>query len=136
MKELLNKLMLIEKETAKERGGYDLFALFLREDAHDKWDIIIAADWLKDNKGEALQYVARKVQNILTADELFKISRIVIIDDPSSALPVLEQAVKTTSNDATEIKDIVLFGLHIERAIIIATKNFESFYDAFTAMSL
>ena len=62
-----NKLMLIEIETAKERGGYDLFALFLRGDTQDKWDIIIAADWLKDNKGEALQYVSSKVQGMFNS---------------------------------------------------------------------
>lgn len=33
MKEIINKLMAIEKETSEEKGEYNLFALFLREDS-------------------------------------------------------------------------------------------------------
>lgn len=59
MKELLTKLRLIEKETAKEKGEYNLFALFLREDSPNKWDILVSASWTA-NKGDALDYLAKK----------------------------------------------------------------------------
>ena len=50
MKEVLNKLMSIEKESSAERGDYNLFALFLREDSSNKWDILVSADWINNYK--------------------------------------------------------------------------------------
>ncbi len=39
---------------AAEKGAFDLFALFLREDAPNKWDLLIAADWIDQDKAGAI----------------------------------------------------------------------------------
>ena len=46
MKELVEKLNNIEKQTSLEKGEYDLFAFFLREDASNKWDILVSSNWI------------------------------------------------------------------------------------------
>lgn len=104
MKEIIEKLMRIEKETSAEKGQYDLFALFLREDANDKWDILVSADWVNKNKEEALRYLSQKIQKTFTPNELLQISRVVIIEENNPALPALQQAVSIEHGFA-EIKD-------------------------------
>lgn len=120
MKEIVAKLMLIEKETATERGEYDLFALFLREDSSDKWDILVAAAWIDINKEEALKYLSKKIQSSLHQSELLFISRIVIIEDNNPALAILPPTIKI-EDDATELRDTNLFGIQIKRAFLIAS---------------
>ncbi|RYY05965.1 MAG: hypothetical protein EOP43_07630, partial [Sphingobacteriaceae bacterium] len=115
MKELVNKLINIEKETSIEKGEYNLFGLFLREDSSDKWDMLISANWIDQNKEKALKYLALKIQRMLTQNELLQISRIVIIEDTNPALPALQQTV-SVEHGLTEIKDSNFFGLQIKHA--------------------
>lgn len=122
MKEIVNKLIAIEKETSVERGEYNLFALFLREDSSNKWDILVAATWIDNNKEDALKYLAPKIQKAFTQNELLQISRIVIIEDTNPALPSLQQAVSIEHGSA-EIKDSSFFGLQIKHAFLITSKR-------------
>lgn len=122
MKELINKLTAIEKDTSAEKGDYDLFALFLREDSPNKWDILVAATWIDDNKEDALKYLAQKIQNSLAPGELLLISRIVIIEETNPSLPALPQAI-SLENGAAEIKDANFFGLSIKHAFVITSRR-------------
>ena len=122
MKEILQKLTAIEKETSAERGEYNLFALFLREDSSNKWDILVSANWINKNKENALKYLAQKIQKAFTPEELFQISRIVIIEENNPALPVLQQAVSIV-HGAAEIKDSNFFGLQIKHAYLITSRR-------------
>lgn len=122
MKEIVNKLMAIEKETSSVKGEYDLFALFLREDSSNKWDILVSANWINNNKEEALKYLAQKIQSSLTQNELLQISRIVIIEETNPALPALQQ-VASIEHGAAEIKDSNFFGLPIKHAFLITSRR-------------
>jgi len=122
MKKLLEKISAIEKETSLEKGDYNLFALFLREESFNKWDILVSANWIDKNKEEALKYLAQKIQKEFTGEELAQISRIVIIEKENSDLPALQQAINTEHGTA-EIKDSNFFGLQIKHAFLITSKN-------------
>jgi len=122
MKEIVNKLMSIEIETSKDKGPYDLFALFLREEASNKWDILVSAHWINSNKEEALKYLAQKIQKSLDKTELLLISRIVIIENNNPALPALQQAISVEHSN-TEIKDSNFFGLQIKHAYLITSQR-------------
>lgn len=121
MKELVNKLMLIEKETSAEKGEYNLFALFLREESN-KWDILVSASWMNANKEEALKYLAQKIQTSLSKNELLLISRIVIIEENNPELPALQKAIHI-EHGAVEIKDTNFFGLEIKHAFLITSRT-------------
>jgi len=47
MKELVEKPRKLEAEIAAEKGPFLLFALFLRQDAADRWDLVVAAPWIE-----------------------------------------------------------------------------------------
>lgn len=122
MKELVDKLSAIERETSLEKGDYNLFALFLREDSPNKWDILVSANWIDENKEKALKYLAQKIQTEFTSEELVQIARIVIIDGGNPALPALQQAINTEHGTA-EIRDSNFFGLQIKHAFLITSKS-------------
>lgn len=122
MKEIIDKLVEIERRTSEEKGEYDFFALFLRENSSDKWDILVAATWIDNNKEDALKYLAKIFQSSFNQNELLSISRIVLIEDTNPALPALQQAINV-EHGSLEIKDANFFGLEIKHAFLITSKN-------------
>jgi hypothetical protein len=125
MKELVKKLVKVETAISKEKGELNLFALFLREDAPNKWDLLIASPWAERNKSEALRVLSGRLQKALTKKDLMKLSRIVIIDQSNPALSAIQRAIHVEHSDA-EIKDSNFFGLQIRHAYVITSKGPET----------
>jgi hypothetical protein len=122
MKELVKKLIDIEVEISKEKGRFHLFALFLREDSEDKWDLLVAAPWVNESRTDAIKYIASVVQKTLNEDELLKITRVVIIDDANPALGAVHRAIDIEHGSA-EINNCNFFGLIIKRGYLITSKS-------------
>ena len=120
MKEIVEKLKQKEQTMAHAKGPFDLFALFLREDAPDKWDLVVAAKWIEENKQEGLKCISTALQESLTRNELLKLSRIAIIDENNPALEAFQRAIHVEHGMA-EIKDSNLFGLQIKHAYLITS---------------
>ncbi|KPK72824.1 MAG: hypothetical protein AMJ79_15475 [Phycisphaerae bacterium SM23_30] len=122
MKEIVQKLKDKEIEIAKEKGPLYLFALFLREDAPDNWDLVVAAPWINKDKSDSLKFIASKIQETLDHKELVKLSRIVIIDDTNPALEALHKAIHV-EHGTSEIHNSNFFGLPISHAYIITSQR-------------
>jgi len=122
MKEIVEKLVRAEQEMAAEKGAFLLFAMFLREDAPDVWDLVVASSWIATDKSGSLRYISDKVRSILDADELVKLSRIVLIEPDSPALAALQQVIHVEHSIA-EIKDSDFSGLQIKHAYLITSRR-------------
>ncbi len=122
MKELAEKLRAVEQQIAVEKGPFLLFALFLREDAADLWDLLVSAPWIEANKGEALRYIVPKLQAVATQDELAKLSRVVIIEQSQSALAAIQSAFHV-EHGCAEVRSSNFFGLQINHAYIITSRR-------------
>ena len=68
MRELAEKLGRLERILSEEEGPFDLFALFLREDAPDVWDLVVAAKWIDADEPSALAAISRRVSASLRPD--------------------------------------------------------------------
>jgi len=122
MKEIVEKLKLLEQNIAAEKGSFLLFALFLREDAPDRWDLLVAAPWIPKNKNTALKYFSDKLIRSLSQKELLKLSRIAIIESDAPALAAMQQAM-LIEHGLAEINDSNFFGLQIKHAYIITSRR-------------
>jgi len=122
MKEIVDKLAAKEREMAGERGPFSLFALFLREDAADQWDLVVSASWMAPDKLAALQYIAAKVQQTLGPEHLLDVTRIVVIDVDNPGLDALYRAVRA-EHGSVEIRDSNFFGLPIKHAYLITCRR-------------
>ena len=65
IKDIATKLMNIEKEISHNKGPFNLFALFLR-DEENKWDLLVSSEWIDQEKYESLKYIASRIQRELT----------------------------------------------------------------------
>jgi len=122
MKIIAEKLRDLELRIAAERGTFSFFALFLREDSPDKWDLVASSAWLETNKEEGLSYLAKMLRTALAADELMTLSRIVTIDQNDPALQAIHKALKT-EHSVIEVKDVNFFGLQIKHAYVITSQH-------------
>jgi hypothetical protein len=123
MKELVDKLVLLESDIYREKGEFYLFALFLREEATEhKWDLMVSAPWIKADKKGALNYLAGRIQSLLTPMELLSLSRIILVDVDNPALEAINRAI-AVEHGAAEIRDSNFFGLQIKHAYIITSKK-------------
>jgi hypothetical protein len=125
MKELIDKLVQVEKDISSDKGSFLLFALFLREDAPDLWDLLIAANWVEKDKAESLKYISAHLNKYLKPEELIKLSRILAIDSNNPGLEAIHRAIHIEHGDA-EIKDSNFFGLQIKHAYLITSKRAEA----------
>ena len=120
MKELLERFIRIERTLSDEKGGFALFALFLREDAADKWDLIVAAPWIELDRKEALSLITKNIQDTFASEELSLLSRVVLVDLANPAVEAVNQAVAIQHGQA-EVRDSNFFGLQIKHAYIITS---------------
>ena len=122
MKDLVNKFVELERRLTEEKGDFSLFALFLREDAVDKWDLIVAAPWIEADRKEALAYIAKQIQAAFKPDELTRLSRIVLIDQANPALEAINRAISIEHGSA-DVQNSNFFGLQIKHGYIITSQR-------------
>jgi hypothetical protein len=81
-----------------ERGELQLFALVLRENALDLWDLLIVAPWTQVDSLEPYEYVANKLKRFLNREELLQISHIAFPDSDSEWVRVLTHTFQGNGN--------------------------------------
>ncbi|MCB0065386.1 MAG: hypothetical protein KDE19_24845 [Caldilineaceae bacterium] len=92
-------------------------ALFLREEAHRKWDLVISAPWIGEDKLEALREFVRLAKPILGDEQLLNLSHIAPLDRGNPGLTQVLQTVHSI-NEITEFRNEEWFEMDIERAYI------------------
>lgn len=122
MKELLDRFVGLERTLSEENGAFALFALFLREDAVDRWDLIVSALWIEADRKSALSLVTKIIQETFSPDELSLLSRVVLVELANPAVEAVNQAVAIQHGQA-EIRDSNFFGLQIKHAYVITSQR-------------
>ena len=125
MKQIIEKLASLEREIASEEGEFSLFALFLREDADDKWDLVASAPWLEANDRESLEYLVNHLRPQLDTQELLSLSMIVLLEKDNPVLEAIHKAIKLRHGMA-EVRDSIAFGVPIKHAYIITSAREDS----------
>ena len=122
MREQAEKLRDIEKELSESKGQFELFALFLREDAPNKWDLLISADWARKDKKAAINCIVEEIRKVLSDQELLMLSRLIILDKDDMALKALHGEMNV-EHGLAEISDSNFLGLAIKHAYLITSKR-------------
>jgi hypothetical protein len=125
MKHVVDKLRELERRIAGEKGEFSLFALVLRENSPDRWDLVVAAPWIERNTMNALRYLARRLGETLKPTEMLQLSRIAPL---KAGYPVLEGLLRllSTAGSSIEIKDTDVSGLKIKHAYVITSRRLTS----------
>jgi hypothetical protein len=125
MNDLVNNVLQVERSLSAEKGAFSLFALFLREESVEKWDLVISAPWIETDKEDALNLISSKVREALNLSELLAVSRIVLVEPTSPAVVAINRAF-AVDHSSVEVRDANFFGLAIKHAHIFASRQQES----------
>lgn len=120
MKQFAVKLRKIEREITTEKGSFVLFALFLREDAPNVWDLLVSAPWIEKDNEAALRYISAKLNAHLTTEEILNLSKIVIIERSNPGLNAILKEIKV-QHGLKEFRDRDFFGLQIKQGYMITS---------------
>ena len=122
MKALLEKLVKIETTLAKEQGRFLLFALFLRLDAPDTWDVVVAAPWVEHDSTTALRKISSLLRKRLSTDEILKISKVAFVEHNHPSLLAMQRAF-SVEHGSVEVRESNFFGVQIQHAHIITCRR-------------
>jgi len=103
MKIDIKKLKLIEESASKVKGDFWFFALLLPEESPNKWDLLVSADWIDNNKSSAIMYIADKVVDSFSSDEMLNLSKVVPIATKNPELIELAKEYRV-EHDTKEIR--------------------------------
>jgi len=120
--ELTERFARLESEVAQEKGDFTLFALFMREDVPDRWDLIASAPWVGEDKQAAVSYLVGQIKSRLGEQDLTHLSRIVLVDPEDAAVQSLNRAIHVEHGNV-EVRDSNFFGLAVRHAQIITSKR-------------
>lgn len=122
MNTVIDTLREIERALSRDKGPFTLFALFLRDEALEKWDLVVSAPWIEKDKWSALRLLADRLQESLSASDLLSISRIVPLDPSDPGVEAITRTVRV-ERSTVEVKDSVFFGQQIRQGHIFASKR-------------
>lgn len=120
--ELPTRFAKLEADISAARGDFALFALFLREDLPDRWDLMVSAPWASEDEKGALDYLIARIKSDLGPADLTQLSRIVFIDPKDISVQNLNRAIHV-EHGAVEVRDTNFFGLPIKHAFIVTSKS-------------
>ncbi|WP_420149778.1 hypothetical protein [Spirosoma sp.] len=119
MKEIIKKIGGLVSAINAEQGQLSFFALALREDAF-VWDLLVAAQWIDEDQRQALDYLTKRVQSVLTKQELLKISAIILLRHE-----YYTEGTILKSEFGWEESDIDLYGITVQKAYIFVAPDVE-----------
>jgi hypothetical protein len=118
---LTERFARLETSIAARKGDFVFFALFLREGAPNRWDLLVAAPWLGEDRNAAVGYLVDEIKSTIGADALLSLSRIIVIDPYHEEVQEFNRHVKVEHGDV-EIRDRDIFGQTIKEAHVITSK--------------
>ncbi len=122
MRDQVEKFQNVEKNLSESKGQFELFALFLREDSPNKWDLLISADWARADKKASINIIVEEIRKVLSDQELLMLSRLIILDKDDATLKAIQKAMHV-EHGLTEISDSNFFGLAIKHAYLITSRR-------------
>jgi hypothetical protein len=119
----LSKLRAVEAVLSEERGELSLFGLFLREDAPDVWDLVVAGPWVQSDDIDLLRYVVELLRKRFSKDEMMRISRIVLLEASHPGVRAINRLIKARHAYPTLQKGNIVFGIPIAAGYVVTSQR-------------
>lgn len=120
MSGIVKKLPLFEEDLLTERKPLTFLALFSRDYSELKYDLVVAAPWIDQDKKRGIAHVAETLHHHLNSEEILAISRIVVIEatNPLLADYTNEYLLSEAGQRPVAVAKQNFFGLDMQMAIL------------------
>lgn len=124
--QFIRQFVSMEKKISEEKGDFNLFALILRDDSIDIWDLVISADWVLEDRKKSLDYFVDQIKRNIGEDVLLNLSRIVLLDPNESFVLAMNKFMRTEHNNI-DLDSLTLNNIYIKKAFLITSKQAKEF---------
>lgn len=73
-------LQQVEANLTEQNGPFTFFALLLRDESPDRWDLVVAAPWMGDRLMTTIRTVSQEVSAVFPLELAVRLSRIAPVD--------------------------------------------------------
>lgn len=120
---VVRKLARLERQLSDEYGPFQLFGLFLREEASlGKWDLVVAARWLGKDGGDSLELLSERLIATVGKSGIMMISRIVPMLEKTPFLTAITKAIHV-EHGLYEISDLTIADVPIKHGYIFTASS-------------
>lgn len=112
-----NALRKAMHELAAKRGEFTLFALLMRADAPDTWDLVVSAPWLEGGKLKATAEFVRLLSQSIGQKSLPHFARVVVLSGNDAPVKFILENIPVEDGEI-HLQSFNLQGMKIEKAII------------------
>jgi hypothetical protein len=119
--DLVTRIQKLERAVSEEKGDFDLFGLFLRDNSTDRWDLVVAAKWIVNNKKQALDLMSVKLKSIVRMPAMLMISRIVLLTRQDAFLIEVQDAVRV-DHGLHQVSNVKFGDVSIEKGFVITSR--------------
>lgn len=122
-KDTLKKLRQIADDVASERGPFTLCGLFQQDEPADRWDFVMAADWVKDDYVPALRAIAETIQSRLRVEEMRSLTGLVLLkpSEPFVRAVTEDFSVKDEKDEPPSLRDVTFNGMNFPRVYLLTS---------------
>ena len=120
--DFIQKLIALEQTIARDHGDFVLYTVLHREDAPNRWDLLVAAPWLAADDPAAVDLIGRYLLGTLTPQEMTLLSRIIVfpIDDPR-VQEIRQRVDQAVRHGHVEVSQWELAGMPIRHAHVVTS---------------
>ena len=129
MNEFQEPLQQVEARLARENGPFTFFALLLRDDAPDRWDLVAAASWMGENRMATIRIVYDAVYAIFPKELVIRLSRVAPLDPHDPRLQAFARHYPV-QHGWREIRNEVFLGQRIVEGFIVTAQALPQFQAA------
>jgi hypothetical protein len=101
-----------------DRGYLIFLALFERDEAPGRWDLLISGGGLRSDTLADYEYVGRVLQNELTLDEMLELTKFVLLREDYEPIQKLLRRVHVDGGEPVELENFRFYEFLIRRALI------------------
>jgi hypothetical protein len=118
--EIKGKMLLLREDLLTGGEILSFFGLFLRDNSQNKWDVVVAAPWIDEDKRTAIALLADKLNTRLNSEEILAISRIVTVNSSDPLLKYYNDKFfsEPGSADFAVAHGISFFNMQMDTAVL------------------
>ena len=90
MKKMVEKVRTLERQIASEQGEFAFFGLILPEECLT-WDLVVSAPWLEKLPRQGIEFIASRMQQVLSRKERLMIAAIVPLDSQHPLVRAIQE---------------------------------------------
>ncbi len=127
MDNIITKFNTVFRNIKKEKGSdFYLFMVLRMDEFTDKWSVVVSAPWnTSKNQHGSFRYIAEKIREVLTPEEISTIARIGTFLPDEHLVTLFNQAVRVRDGDPVKLENRKINGYFVHEAYIFESIPFK-----------